>query len=60
MKIVARNFYSAKNIPVCRWFLLFRVIDKMKVILTAADVFNTLMAIPNLIGLILLPGVVTE
>jgi AGCS family alanine or glycine:cation symporter len=60
----AEFLFGEKAIPVYRWFFVGCVtigaVGGLKVIWTIADIFNALMAIPNLIGLILLSGVVAR
>lgn len=60
----AEYLFGEKAIPVYRWMyvccITIGAIGGLKVIWTIADIFNALMAIPNLIGLILLSGVVAS
>jgi len=60
----AEYLFGEKAIPVYRWVyvgcITIGAVGGLKVIWTIADIFNALMAIPNLIGLILLSGVVAR
>ena len=60
----AEYLFGEKAIPVYRWIyvgcITIGAVGGLKVIWTVADIFNALMAIPNLIGLILLSGVVAR
>jgi AGCS family alanine or glycine:cation symporter len=60
----AEFLFGAKAIPVYRWmyvgFITIGAVGGLRVIWTVADIFNALMAIPNLIGLILLSGLVVR
>jgi AGCS family alanine or glycine:cation symporter len=60
----AEFLFGEKAIPVYRWLFVgcitIGAVGGLKVIWTIADIFNALMAIPNLIGLILLSGVVAK
>ncbi|HSR88189.1 MAG TPA: alanine:cation symporter family protein, partial [Pontiella sp.] len=60
----AEFLFGENIIPVYRWLFVGCVtigaVGGLKVIWTIADIFNALMAIPNLIGLILLSGVVAR
>ncbi len=60
----AEYLFGEKAIPVYRWIyvgcITIGAVGGLKVIWTIADIFNALMAIPNLIGLILLSGVVAK
>ncbi len=56
--------FGEKAIPLYRWVyvgcITIGAVGGLRVIWTMADIFNALMAIPNLIGLILLSGVVAR
>jgi AGCS family alanine or glycine:cation symporter len=60
----AEFLFGAKAIPIYRWIFVGCVtmgaVGGLRVIWTIADIFNALMAIPNLIGLLLLSGVVAR
>ena len=60
----AEYLFGEKAIPVYRWLFVGCItvgaVGGLRVIWTIADIFNALMAIPNLIGLILLSGVVAR
>ena len=60
----AEFLFGAKAIPIYRWLFVGCVtigaVGGLRVIWTIADIFNALMAIPNLIGLLLLSGVVAR
>ncbi len=60
----AEYLFGERAIPVYRWIyvgcITIGAVGGLKVIWTIADIFNALMAIPNLIGLILLSGVVAR
>ena len=60
----AEYLFGEKAIPVYRWAyvgcITIGAVGGLRVIWTIADIFNALMAIPNLIGLILLSGVVAR
>ncbi len=60
----AEFLFGEKAIPLYRWVFVGCItvgaIGGLKIIWTLADIANALMAIPNLIGLILLSGVVTD
>ena len=60
----AEYLFGEKAIPVYRWVYVvcttIGAVGGLKVIWTIADIFNALMAIPNLIGLLLLSGVVAR
>jgi AGCS family alanine or glycine:cation symporter len=60
----AEYLFGERAIPVYRWVyvacITIGAVGGLKVIWTIADIFNALMAIPNLIGLILLSGVVAR
>ncbi len=60
----AKFLFGEKAIPIYRWIYIgvitIGAIGGLRVIWTIADIFNALMAIPNLIGLILLSGVVAR
>ncbi|MDH3345889.1 MAG: sodium:alanine symporter family protein [Kiritimatiellaceae bacterium] len=60
----AEFLFGEKAIPIYRWVyvgcITIGAIGGLKVIWTIADIFNALMAIPNLIGLVLLSGVVAR
>lgn len=60
----AEYLFGEKAIPVYRWlfvvFITVGAVGGLKVIWSIADIFNALMAIPNLIGLLLLSGVVVR
>jgi AGCS family alanine or glycine:cation symporter len=60
----AEFLFGEKAIPVYRWiyvgFITIGAIGGLRVIWTVADIFNALMAIPNLIGLLLLSGAVAR
>jgi len=60
----AEFLFGEKAVPVYRWVFVVCItigaVGGMKVIWTIADIFNALMAIPNLIGLLLLSGVVAR
>jgi AGCS family alanine or glycine:cation symporter len=56
----AEFLFGEKAIPAYRWIYVVMItigaVGGLRVIWTIADIFNALMAIPNLIGLILLSG----
>jgi AGCS family alanine or glycine:cation symporter len=56
--------FGEKAIPIYRWVyvgcITIGAVGGLRVIWTIADIFNALMAIPNLIGLLLLSGVVAK
>jgi len=60
----AEYLFGEKFIPIYRWLFVgcitIGAVGGLRVIWTVADVFNALMAIPNLIGLVLLSGVVAR
>jgi len=60
----AEFLFGEKAIPIYRWLYVICItigaVGGLRVIWTIADIFNALMAIPNLIGLILLSGVVVK
>ncbi len=60
----AEFLFGEKAIPIYRWVyvgcITIGAVGGLRVIWTIADIFNALMAIPNLIGLILLSGVVAR
>nr|WP_222846366.1 sodium:alanine symporter family protein [Pontiella sulfatireligans] len=60
----AEYLFGEKAIPVYRWIyvacITIGAVGGLKVIWTLADISNALMAIPNLIGLLLLSGVVAD
>jgi AGCS family alanine or glycine:cation symporter len=60
----AEFLFGEGAIPVYRWVyvacITIGAVGGLKVIWTIADIFNALMAIPNLIGLVLLSGVVAR
>jgi AGCS family alanine or glycine:cation symporter len=60
----AEYLFGEKAIPIYRWLFVgcitIGAVGGLRVIWTIADIFNALMAIPNLIGLILLSGVVAR
>jgi len=60
----AEFLFGEKAIPIYRWLFVGCVtigaVGGLRVIWTIADIFNALMAIPNLIGLLLLSGVVAR
>ncbi|MBT8041993.1 MAG: alanine:cation symporter family protein, partial [Pontiella sp.] len=60
----AEYLFGEKAIPVYRWIyvgcITIGAVGGLQVIWTIADIFNALMAIPNLIGLLLLSGVVAR
>ena len=60
----AEYLFGERAIPIYRWIyvgcITIGAVGGLKVIWTIADIFNALMAIPNLIGLILLSGVVAR
>jgi AGCS family alanine or glycine:cation symporter len=60
----AEYLFGEKAIPIYRWTYVGAItigaVGGLKVIWTIADIFNALMAIPNLIGLLLLSGVVAR
>jgi len=60
----AEFLFGEKAIPIYRWIYVGAItigaVGGLRVIWTVADIFNSLMAIPNLIGLILLSGVVAS
>ncbi len=60
----AEYLFGEKAIPVYRWVyvgcITIGAVGGLQVIWTIADIFNALMAIPNLIGLILLSGMVAR
>jgi AGCS family alanine or glycine:cation symporter len=60
----AEFLFGEKAIPIYRWAYVVCItigaVGGLRVIWTIADIFNALMAIPNLIGLVLLSGVVAR
>jgi AGCS family alanine or glycine:cation symporter len=60
----AEYLFGEKAIPIYRWVYVAMItvgaVGGLRVIWTIADIFNALMAIPNLIGLLLLSGVVAK
>jgi AGCS family alanine or glycine:cation symporter len=60
----AEYLFGEKAIPIYRWVFVGAItigaVGGLRVIWTIADILNALMAIPNLIGLILLSGVVAR
>jgi AGCS family alanine or glycine:cation symporter len=60
----AEFLFGEKAIPIYRWLyvgcITIGAVGGLRVIWTIADIFNALMAIPNLIGLVLLSGVVAR
>jgi len=60
----AEYLFGERAIPIYRWiyvgFIPIGAVGGLKIIWTVADIFNALMAIPNLIGLMLLSGVVAR
>lgn len=60
----AEYLFGEKAIPIYRWLfvtaIIIGAIGGLRIIWLVADIFNALMAIPNLIGLILLSGVVVS
>jgi len=60
----AEFLFGEKAIPVYRWFYVAFVtvgaVGGLRMVWLVADIFNALMAIPNLIGLLLLSGVVAR
>jgi AGCS family alanine or glycine:cation symporter len=60
----AEYLFGEKAIPVYRWMyvgcITIGAVGGLKVIWTVADIFNALMAIPNLIGLLLLSRIVAR
>jgi AGCS family alanine or glycine:cation symporter len=60
----AEYLFGSKAIPIYRWLFIIAITigatGGLRVIWTLADISNALMAIPNLIGLILLSGVVAS
>ena len=60
----AEFLFGSRAVPVYRWlyvgFITIGAVGGLRVIWTIADIFNALMAIPNLIGLLLLSGVVAR
>ncbi len=60
----AEFLFGEKAVPIYRWMYVVCItigaVGGLKVIWTIADIFNALMAIPNLIGLLLLSGVVAR
>jgi AGCS family alanine or glycine:cation symporter len=60
----AEFLFGERAIPIYRWLFVGCVtvgaVGGLKVIWTIADIFNALMAIPNLIGLLLLSGIVAR
>lgn len=60
----AEYLFGKKAIPVYRWVyvgcITIGAIGGLRVIWIIADIFNALMAIPNLVGLILLSGIVAH
>ena len=60
----AEFLFGEKAIPIYRWVyvgcITIGAVGGLRVIWTIADIFNALMAIPNLIGLVLLSGVVAR
>ncbi len=60
----AEFLFGKKAIPAYRWlytgFVVIGAVGGLRVVWTIADIFNALMAIPNLIGLLLLSGIVAR
>jgi len=60
----AEFLFGEKAIPIYRWVyvgcITIGAVGGLRVIWTIADILNALMAIPNLIGLVLLSGVVAK
>ncbi|MCF7848518.1 MAG: sodium:alanine symporter family protein [Kiritimatiellales bacterium] len=60
----AEYLFGEKAIPVYRWIyvgcITIGAVGGLEVIWKVADIFNALMAIPNLIGLLLLSGIVAR
>jgi len=60
----AEFLFGERAIPIYRWIyvgcITIGAVGGLRVIWTIADIFNALMALPNLIGLILLSGVVAR
>jgi AGCS family alanine or glycine:cation symporter len=60
----AEFLFGERAVPVYRWLyvgcITIGAVGGLRVIWTIADIFNALMAIPNLIGLILLSGIVAR
>ncbi|MEA2068434.1 MAG: sodium:alanine symporter family protein [Verrucomicrobiota bacterium] len=60
----AEFLFGEKAIPIYRWIyvgcITIGAVGGLRVIWTIADIFNALMAIPNLIGLLLLSSVVAR
>jgi AGCS family alanine or glycine:cation symporter len=60
----AEFLFGEKAIPIYRWVyvgcITIGAVGGLRVIWTIADIFNALMAIPNLIGLVLLSGIVAR
>ena len=60
----AEYLFGEKAIPVYRWIyvacITIGAVGGLRVIWTIADIFNALMAVPNLIGLVLLSGTVAK
>lgn len=60
----AEFLFGENAVPIYRWLyvgvIMIGAVGGLRVIWTIADIFNALMAIPNLIGLILLSGVVAN
>ena len=60
----AEFLFGERAIPIYRWVyvgcITIGAVGGLRVIWTVADIFNALMAIPNLIGLLLLSGVVAR
>ncbi len=60
----AEFLFGEKAIPIYRWVyvgcITIGAVGGLRVIWTIADIFNALMATPNLIGLILLSRVVAR
>ncbi|MEE9369690.1 MAG: sodium:alanine symporter family protein [Pontiella sp.] len=60
----AEYLFGEKAIPIYRWVYVSAItvgaVGGLRVIWTIADILNALMAIPNLIGLVLLSGVVAR
>lgn len=60
----AEYLFGERAIPVYRWIyvgcITIGAVGGLRVIWTIADIFNALMALPNLVGLLLLSGVVAR
>ncbi len=60
----AEYLFGENAIPVYRWVyvacITIGAVGGLRVIWTVADIFNALMAVPNLIGLLLLSGIVAR